>query len=276
MRLSRMLLFIVIMSTGYASANGSVPWLYADFTPCHYNDEARKLGYCDQVTELVFEQLPQFELDRTLASIPRFYAMMEQEAFFCTVDLLWTKERAKKLVYSKPIYYVMPASVVLHKDNVRIRNLADKGVLDLDDLKSLDLFYGIRERRFYGDEVNDFLNALPDKKSVYASDSEQRLIDMLHGGRLDVIFLNPVELPLYNQEDQLMSIAIDDAKLVPTYMSCTQSPRGKRIVYAINQVLNKFSQERLAEPYLAMLPDEIQQYYRQQVSTVSQVLTTPE
>lgn len=262
------LLFLVGMLWGSGAAAqqpASILWLALDFSPCHIHDGSGK-GYCDEVGEQVFSQLRNYRFVRDISSISRHRAMFENGQHFCAVDLFRSTQREQFLDYSVPVYPVLPIGLVVAENHVNTLPLNASGAVQLQTLKRRlqkdDMIVGVNKGRVYGSTVDSYLSTLPDD-SVYQSTSDESLVTMLAGGRIDFMFLSAPELPFLsgNREQSLAFVPVQGQSLIDTYVTCTKSEDYPGLMPLINQAIENLEPHTLVSLYRKWLPDEAQQHY---------------
>lgn len=241
--------------------------MVSDFPPCHFVQRPNQ-GYCDQVAKVLLKQIHDIEFKRVDSTFARYQALMKQGVEFCTMDLLKNPEREKFMLYSAPLYPILPIGLVMRKDKLPRLTLDAKGNLELAQLKNHHFTLGVAQKRYYGPKIDDFIKTNRDALKLYEAKEDTTLVTMLVGGRVDVIFFNPVEIPLQLAEhmEKLTFIPIANSPLLDTYLACTHTGRGIRLIQKVNAIVNQTDLTLFQGFYRAFLPATVQVIYDKMLS----------
>lgn len=243
--------------TALSYAKDAITWLEADAPPFFIHQGPLKgQGYEDLITDILEENLPEYNHSRTSANLTRHFYEFEQKQQACNVGLYKTPEREKLVYYSIPSFFTYPTVLIIDKSKWPAFGNATMVKLE-DILKSKKLIIGRGEKRSYGKFVDKILDTYGTKENIFAFEGEELSLNffkMLKLDRLDGLIGLPEEA-MYQAErlgirDHIMTIAIEENQTSPeswfSYVACSKTEWGKKAIDDINQVLLK---QRPSERY---------------------------
>ena len=250
-----------------ASVNvkNEIEWLSSDFPPCHYHDGVNQ-GYCDEIGEAIFAKIEGYRFQKNISSLARYKALMQTDREFCTLELLYSQQRAQYLHFSEPLYPVLAMGIVTKKDS-----LVSKQLLAIEPQQRMTLVVsenvrvGVANSRFYGKFIDGYLTDMD--KDVYQVNEYKTLIELLKAEKIDVTFFNPAELPIYDAGNQLSFFEVGTEPLILTYLSCSKSESGLSVINQVNQLLKTEMFSRLYEPYERRLREKEKRIYQRHLSS---------
>lgn len=258
--LSFFLVFMILPSTVFSNETvDSIAWLEAVAPPFFIHEGSLTgQGYEDLITDIIKEQLPQYEHKHMKANISRHYQQWKQGEKACSLAMFKTPERMEFAYFSMPSVFTLPPVLIIHKD--KFEKFGGRKKVSLAEiLKSNEFVIGRSNNRSYGIEFDNTLNSYGNKKNIFAYEGPElskNLFKMLLAGRIDALPGLPEEA-MYLAEtlgfrDQIMTISIEenqvnhDASL--TYVACSKTPWGKKTIDTINKIL---LEQRPSERYRA-------------------------
>lgn len=240
-------------------AKETITWLEATFPPFIIHEGTYiGQGYGDTVTDILTENLQQYEHERIKANISRHYKMFKSGENVCTVGLYKTPERKKFVYFSVPSFFTLPNVIVINK--AKFQEFGGRNQLSLAEiLKSKDIVIGRSKNRSYGPVIDSLLDKHGNEANVFEYEGNElslNFFEMLKRDRLDGIIGLPEEV-IYQAEnlgirDQIMTLGIvenqDNLDAWLSYVACSKTPWGKKVIEDIDQVL---IEERSKQNYRA-------------------------
>lgn len=256
-----------------AYAKDTVSWMEAVAPPFFIHDgELAGQGYEDVVTDIITEQLPQYEHERIIANITRHYREFKDGRKACNVGLFKTTEREEFLYYSIPSFFTLPAVIIINKS--KYEQFGEVKQVKLEDVLKKNLVIGRSLNRSYGKPIDDVLDTYGNAQNVFTYEGSElslNFFEMLKHGRLDALIGLPEEA-MYQAErlgirDQIMTLAIEenqnsyDAWL--SYVACSKNEWGKKMIEEIDKILlEQRPTERYRKAYERWLDDSTVEGYR--------------
>lgn len=290
-----LLLLLVIDATGvcYAdhkkgqqdnikSAKPQIEWLLSDAPPFTIGKGPLKnQGHGDAVYRVISEKLTEYQHHREIAD--RSYAQggIVHYDNACAYNLFKTKKRSEYMVFSKPIYSILPLGVVTLADNDVTGLLDENGHFVLSRLADNDAFaLGLMANRSYGEALDQQLKGLSKGKSVVTMSAitlAAGLLNMLALKRIDGS-LGYVTEAFYLTKLESMRLSTEQASqpdtlvyyplaVQPTLLygrvGCNRGKFGERVIAAINKTINADEQAQMAEAYQQWIPRNAALLYQQ-------------
>ncbi|MEE4241581.1 MAG: TIGR02285 family protein [Desulfopila sp.] len=261
-----LLIVILVCLPGSGWAKDTISWMEAVAPPFFIHEgEFAGQGYEDIVTDIITENLPQYNHERIIANITRHYQEFKDGRKACNVGLFKTPEREEFLYYSLPSFFTLPAVIVINKD--KFEAFGSTKVVRLEDVLKKNLIIGRAERRSYGKQIDEILDLHGTEENVFSYEGYElslNFFEMLKHDRLDGLIGLPDET-LYQAErlgirDQIMTLTIAenqsgyDSWL--SYVACSKNEWGKKVIEEINAILLQHRPtERYRKSYERWLDD---------------------
>lgn len=244
---------------GAAYAKESLAWMEAVAPPFFIHDGAYKgQGYEDLITDILIENLPQYDHTHMQANISRHYQQWKQGEKACSVGMFKTPERLEFSYFSIPSVFTLPTVLIIHKD--RFADFGgNKSVSLAKLLEDGKLVVGRSNNRSYGIEFDTALNTYGNEKNIFTYEGPElslNLFKMLQAGRIDALPGLPEEA-MYLAEtmgirDQIMTLSVEENQVNKenwlSYVACSKTEWGKKAIEAINKTL---LEQRPTEKYRA-------------------------
>lgn len=257
-------IFLLILATTLftpltALAKDTINWMEAVAPPFFIHaGEFKDQGYEDLITDILIENLPQYDHSHMIANISRHYQQWKQGEKACALAMYKTPERMEFAYFSIPSVFTLPTVLIIDKDSFAAFG-GKKTVRLKDILQSGKYIIGRSKNRSYGIEFDSTLNTYGDETNTFVYEGPEltlALFKMLLAKRIDALAGLPEEA-MYLAEtmgirDRIMTLNIaenqinNDASL--TYVACSKNEWGKQAIENINIVLRK---ERPTERYRA-------------------------
>lgn len=261
------------------AAKEKVEWMEAVAPPFFIHEgELAGQGYEDVITDIITENLPQYEHQRVVANITRHYKEFKDGKNACNVGLFKTAEREQFLYYSIPSFFTLPAVVIINKKNYP--DFGSEKSVKLEDVLKSGQKIGRSLNRSYGKDVDRVLDTFGTPENVFkyeGSELSLNLFKMLKHGRLDGLIGLPEEA-MYQAErlgirDQIMTLSITEnqgsQEAWLSYVACSKNEWGKQVIEEINEILLKQRPtERYRQAYERWLDDSTLEGYRKQYDRV--------
>ena len=226
-------------------AKPQLVWLYSDWPPHQIvNGPFQGQGTFDLLQQQLKAVMPQFEHQQRLVSLARIEHMFrQQDEAVCTAGTLYSAERAKNRLFSKPIAVgaamavaYLPGKLTLHpamhKDGANVTELAHDG----------SLLGAYQPNRLYPAEMDSVIKSGDSNLSSLAFTSEVNAAALLASGRVDYVIEYPERMQYYShllpQPVVLEYRALAGANVASvTYVSCSFGETGEAAIAAVNQAL---------------------------------------
>ena len=232
----------------HALAKDSITWLEANAPPFFIHEgDLKGQGYEDLITQILIEQLPQYEHTHMEANISRHYQQWKQGEKSCSLAMYKTTEREKFAYFSIPSVITLPTVLIIKKDN--FHKFGDNKTVNLQHLlNSNDFIIGRSNNRSYGVVFDNVLNKYGNDTNIFSFEGSElslNLFKMLIAGRIDALAGLPEEA-MYLAEtlgfkDQIMTLNITENQIdygaSLTYVACSKTDWGKKTIDEINTVL---------------------------------------
>jgi uncharacterized protein (TIGR02285 family) len=231
-----------------SQAQDSITWMEAVAPPFFIHEGPLKgQGYEDIITEIIAQNLPQYEHKHTIANISRHYQQWKQGEKSCALAMYKTPEREEFAYFSIPSVFTLPIVLIITKDSFE-RFGGNKNISLQNVLESNSYVIGRSKNRSYGVAFDEVLNTYGNDQNIYSFEGGElslNLFKMLLAGRIDALPALPEEA-MYLAEtlgfkDQIMTLSVvenqqnNDASI--TYVACSKNDWGKRTIDDINTVL---------------------------------------
>lgn len=240
--------FLTLLSPAGGSAQESVTWMEAVFPPfLIQSGPNREQGYGDMVTDILQEQLTDYDHDEVTTNITRHFYKFKQGEKVCSVGLYKTPEREEFMYFSIPSFITLPPAIIIKKTNLGKFN--NQSMVSLDAiLDSKSLMIGLAKDRSYGNTLDGILAKHKGQSNLVEIAGQElslNLFKMLMLDRLDGLIGLPEEA-LYQVEqmgirDQFVTLTLSENQHnYDGWMSavgCSKTPWGLEIIAKINKIL---------------------------------------
>lgn len=254
-----LLVFVAILSPAALLAKDSIAWMEAVAPPFFIHEgEFKGQGYEDLMSNILIENLPQYEHQHMKANISRHYQQWKQGEKACALAMYKTPERMEFAYFSIPSVFTLPTVLIIRKD--KFEAFGGSKTVNLSKILQTNKYVvGRSNNRSFGVEFDNVLDTYGNDKNIFAYEGPElslNLFKMLLAGRIDALAGLPEEA-MYLAEtmgirDQIMTIGIEenqvnhDASI--TYVACSKTVWGEKAIKDINTVLLK---QRPTEQYRA-------------------------
>lgn len=248
-----------ILSPPTVHAKDTITWMEAVAPPFFIHAGVLKhQGYEDLITDIIAQNLPEYEHNHMIANISRHYQQWKQGEKSCALAMYKTPERQEFAYFSIPSVFTLPAVLIINKEN--FDTFGGNKTVSLQQLLETNKYtVGRSDNRSYGVEFDKALDTYGNEENIFMFEGAElslNLFKMLIAGRIDALPGLPEEA-MYLAEtlgfkDQIMTLNItenqNDHSASLTYVACSKTPWGQKTIDAINTVLLK---ERPTQEYRA-------------------------
>lgn len=280
-RLLRTLILLCALLPVVAEAKERLLWLVRDLPPFTIFEGPEKgQGVIDRMLPMLIEQMPEYDHSIVRVNRARGIQMLQEPSFTCDPTLLWTPERAKYALFSKPTLGVLSSGVVVRKrDQAVIEPFLDAQQVDLKQLLAeTRLKLGIVAERSYSAQVDDILRQLPDSafSRHYGNDATASLLQMQQLGRLQLVlgYWPEVRYLIQQQGGRLDDYLFYPIQGVNPYqflhVACSNTPLGREAIAHIDQLLPALRRDTLPQLYAHWLDPELREGYLQQARQLTE------
>lgn len=280
-RLLRPLILLCALLPVIAEAKERLLWLVRDLPPFTIFEGPEKgQGVIDRMLPMLIEQMPEYDHSIVRVNRARGIQMLQEPSFTCDPTLLWTPERAKYALFSKPTLGVLSSGVVVRKqDQAGIEPFLDAQQVDLKQLLAeTRLKLGIVAERSYSAQVDDILRQLPDSafSRHYGNDATASLLQMQQLGRLQLVLGYWPEIRYLIQQQ---GGRLDDYLFYPIqgvnpyqflHVACSNTPLGREAIAHIDQLLPALRRDTLPQLYAHWLDPQLREGYLQQARQLTE------
>jgi uncharacterized protein (TIGR02285 family) len=248
-RLGLFLTLLLLSCRLAATPSGEkVSWMRADLPPQWILDgELADQGWGDVQMRGLFPQLPGYDHQVIQGSLSRIWYEIEHRDGVCFTGAARNAERETFAVFSHRAIVVPAYGVTVRAHDVArfARALDEDRVIDLDKLGEDDkLTGGYTASREHFPAINLFLASGKRRVRMDKLVSPSQLFNLLHAGRLDFIFAEPVEAPYYKARFHLSSEFITlpikgNAPSIKGYVVCSNGPIGRALITQLDLLLDQ-------------------------------------
>lgn len=267
MRVFSGILLAMLSAAASAADKPLVRWLTMDFPPYHIQDGTDAgTGTHDRFLRRLQEELPEFTHVVEPSSSSRMEALMKSGAPACSVSKIKTPERqAFSLFSQKPYFSVLPLRLVTLLPGDALLSGANQEAVSLDDLLQRRVVsLGLLDTRRHGLEIDRIVSRAPEGQvfRFKADPLLSRSLTMIERGRFNATLGYSVEINYLQRTGKIRGEfryfpLKESDPLIHTYVSCSQSAIGRRVIDAVNRLPeNRASIRELAADYEAWLPDD--------------------
>lgn len=234
-------------------------WMEAVAPPFFIHEgDLKGQGYEDLITDILQENLPQYDHVPMMANISRHYMQWKQGEPACSLAIHKTPEREAFALFSIPSVFTLPHVLIIKKE--QFAAFGGKKIVSLKDvLASNDFVIGRAAKRSYGEAFDDLLNTFGNQDNLFSYEGPElslNLFKMLLAGRIQAMPGLPEEAMYLAEKmgirDQIMTLSVKenlvDYEPMITYVACSKNEWGTRAITAINKVLKE---QRPTERYRA-------------------------
>lgn len=214
------------------------------------------------VFQMIFEQLPEYDVVLEIASFDTAYNHIEASKNICIRNLIKTAERQKSLIFSKPQSFLLSPRLYFspYVDAQIISKIMHLPFSEIfKHYPSLSI--GFESNRAYGTQLQKHFSQLEDANVFTRIDSngENLMIAMLLKGRFDMLVEYPYvfdyKAKIINPELSVQHTSISDvAPLIFTHIACNKSDDSAKLIKKINAILaSLYFQQQYIDSHLKLI-----------------------
>ncbi len=242
---------IAICTPNVLYAQGTITWHHPDFPPSYILEgKNRGRGTVDNIHQLVFAHLTDYEHKTTVANFRRIIQTIKARRDACAIAILWNEEREKIVEYSIPHFLVHPNRIIIRKNSL----IQFEPYKELDGtyslkktLKGETLVFGYAPGRSYSKKLDQILHLFAsDKNSIVVAQNTvlEGILRMLARGRIDYTLGYAHEVAYItstgNLGENFISLPVTGANdLIPVYTGCPKNEWGRAIIEKLNRYYYK-------------------------------------
>lgn len=240
---------LLLLLPSIAFAKEHITWLEAVAPPFFiHKGQFAGQGYEDVVTDIIAENMPNYEHNRIVANISRHYKEFKDGKKACNVGLFKTDERQEFLHFSIPSFFTLPAVLIINTN--RYQDFGASKTVSLENVLKNNLVIGRSKHRSYGKLIDNALNTHGNANNIFLYEGPElslNFFEMLKANRIDGLIGLPEEA-MYHAErlgirDQIMTLTIEENQKGYegwfSYVACTKNDWGKKVIDQVNQVLRE-------------------------------------
>ncbi|TFY84782.1 TIGR02285 family protein [Pseudomonas kairouanensis] len=257
-----------------AHAEDTLIWLLRDLPPLTIFEGPRKgQGALDQLLPILIEHLPEYRHQVLHVNRARGTQMLREPSFTCDPSLLWTRDRAKYVVFSSQAFVVASNGVTLRRNQQdAMAPYISEGRFDLQAfVDAHKARVGAIAERSYGPIIDEQLKQADAHKLAlhYGNDALGSLLQMQRLGRLEAVLGYWPEIRYHAMQQ---GIAADDLSFYPikgsapyqrTHIGCSDTAQGRQAIERIDQVLREIPLEQVQQSYASWLDPVMREHYLQ-------------
>ncbi len=270
------LAFCALPATG--QARDTLTWLLRDMAPVTiFSGPDQGQGAIDRLMPILIAHMPEYDHVLMRVNRARGLQMLNEPNFTCDPTLLWTAERAKKIIFSIPTYAVFSNGLIVRKDDLSLFTpfIADRHV-DLQALlASKTVKVGVVAERSYGPVIDAILQqTVPDELNLhYGNDAIGSLLQMQRLGRLQAMisYWPEARYQAHQQgirESELVFLPVKDTpKYQFTHIGCSDTEQGRQAMAIINREMRVLREQYLVGFYAQWLDEQKRAEYLEDAKT---------
>ena len=249
----------ILLTPALLMAKEKMYWMEAVAPPFFIHEgELKGQGYEDLITDILQENLPQYDHVSMPANISRHYQQWKQGEPACSLAIHKTQERKEFVLFSIPSVFTLPHVLIIKKE--QFAAFGGKKAVSLKDvLTSNNFIIGRAAKRSYGRAFDELLNSYGNEDNLFSYEGPElslNLFNMLLAGRIQAMPGLPEEAMYLAEQmgirDQIMTLSVVenlvDHEPMLTYVACSKNEWGARAITVINKVLQE---QRPTERYRA-------------------------
>ncbi len=212
-----------------------------------FDGELANQGWGDVQMRNLFPLLPEYDHQLVEGSLSRIWYEIEHRDGVCFNGAVRNPERDNFAVFTHRAIIVPAYGVTIQaNDSQRFERFLDAdGAIDLDRLaEESALAGGYTAAREHFPAINRFLQDRRRGPRMEKMVAPSQLFNLLHAGRLDFIFSEPVEGPYYKARfhlsDEFVTFPIKgNLTSLKGYVVCSKGPIGRAVVAELNRLLDQ-------------------------------------
>lgn len=278
-RLRRLLAVLSLLLLPAATFAGeSITWLEVHMPPCFIQQGPHQgQGYGNLLAARIRQELPEYEHHRMVTNVIRHFDMFKRGDQVCSAGLYHTPEREQFLHFSIPSMLIMPAVLVVRKEN--LAHFTPTGVSLAQLLNNSDFRLGLSSDRSYGAGLDAVLKAASPKDNRVVFSGQElggNYFKMLLLDRLDGLLALPDEAMYHAEQmgirDRIALVPLNenqqDTSAWMCRVACPDTAWGRQVIDRVNEVLVRIRPENsYRQAYERWLDPALLERYRRVYDT---------
>ncbi len=270
----------ILLTPAVLMAQEEMYWMEAVSPPFFIHEgELKGQGYEDLITDILKENMPQYDHVSMPANISRHYQQWKQGESACSLAIHKTRERKEFVLFSIPSVFTLPHVLIIKKE--QFAAFGGKKAVSLKDVLTSNKFIiGRAAKRSYGGAFDEILNTFGNQDNLFSYEGSElslNLFKMLLAGRIQAMPGLPEEAMYLAEKmgirDQIMTLSVKenlvDHESMLTYVACSKNEWGTRAITVINKVLQEQRPtERYRAAYERWLDESSIAEYRRMYKTI--------
>ena len=258
-----------------------VHWNTVSFPPAFIIEGAyENQGYYDTMRNTIINNTTELKHLVEIGNVKLAMINIKRLDNACASGLLKNEERKEFIYFSKPALYTLPNELIIKKSNEEKFKpyLTSKREIDLEKILKDDKFrFGYVDKRVYHKNIDTLLEKYKLNKTSMArkaKDITKGLLKMLALNRIDYIIEYPTMVEYIkkseNIKDEFIQYPIKDANnLIASYIGCSKTPNGKKLIKKINSIIDTNSYE-IIDGYKKWVSKETLQRYEANLKNITE------
>lgn len=239
---------LMVLAPAAPASELDVVWQTFDCPPMYISEgPSAGQGFMDRQLRTLIGYLPDLRHKVADMTISRAWHEVEHQDAACILGVRKTPEREKIALFSHLLSVARGSRLVVAAGRLPevTSLLGSDGAIDLDRLAArTDLRGGYIGRRDYGAGVSQFLQDPSRQTPMEVVPNERQLFRLLEAQRIDFFFSYPSEVEYRRADsgetaDFSMLPIHDDQGAVGSYIACSNTPAGQKIIEQVNRVLDE-------------------------------------
>lgn len=276
-KIARFLALLAFSTFLYAEQD--VVWLHTNYPPYAFSGtQMESKGSCESAMFESMKFLTEFEHKPQDMPFKRFLELAKTNPNYCYYCLIKNPEREGFMYFSKPFMYELSNVLVVDKKKEKLFEpfLESDGKINLDKMfASGKISVAIYDGRSYGKVIDDALSKYKSTKLIksFSSSSESQIkilqrMFTLNGYEAMIGYPNEISWILKESGDKENSVTfyeVQGSELFSkgdyTYVACSKSEVGKKIIDAVDKNIDTVRKESLAK-YRDFLDEKTGKIYK--------------
>jgi uncharacterized protein (TIGR02285 family) len=237
------LVFVAALAAEPVRAGDTIRWGGADNPPFHiFSGPGADTGYSDIVRIFFADRLTEYDHQKVKMTLARLMENARNGENYCYCNLRRTPEREALFYYSDVTAVTLGPRLYVRKGSP-ILDMAEHGTVSLEALLDSGRYAGVAETgRSFGPDVRRVFEKHKSSVLLQVCPDVAQKFEMVHNNRVDFFIEYPFVLQHYvktaGRKQDLVPLGIaEHDPYVLSYVVCTKTDFGKRVIERINEEL---------------------------------------
>lgn len=268
------------ISAAYADEKPLIEWFISDSAPLTIaKGQYKNQGYGDEAYHRIRDKLTSYSHQRYIVTLGHAQNAIKHHEQVCAYDLLKTAKREKTMIFSKPIYPVLPLGAISLASHNITELVDNEGYFMLSKLAdNEDFVLGLAANRSYGEALDSQLLMIKKGRNALSQTGNN-----LVTGLFSMMQLNRVDASLgYASEAQYLTLInankTDNINkkiskvlyypikgqpaLLSGYVACNRSEFGRQVIAMVNKLIDSNDITMISQTYEKWLPKNVIPLYQ--------------